>query len=153
MTNPANKDISVIIVIDTITSNNLYGVTAELKNLGYINPYGQMNVYEAKTALYQLYLLNPNEFWDLLQRVPFNYEKTDISTCPSVKEKFRSITTEINGVESNSKDWWNETIDSIREEGADAEAENKNSKSTCNSIPLWAIAVIIILMLIIIFKK
>lgn len=115
--NNKEKDVIVISLIDGITSNNLPGVTSELKNLNYESPFAQMNVYEAKTALYQLYLLNSDEFWNAISKVPFQYNKTDISTSPSTRDKFRemvkSLKTDRNINEEN-KEWWTEVINACK---------------------------------------
>lgn len=85
--------LAVIAVNNTLSTNNPKGLTEALKRIGYpVDSRFDIMSYDAlNKALLELYLADPVKWGQVMQSVPFNYQKTDSSTSQNTKTLFENI--------------------------------------------------------------
>ena len=97
--------IAVISANNTLATNNPKGLTDALRRGGYITD-GRFDIvgYDAlNKALLEIYLTNPVKWGEIMQSVPFNYQKTDSSTSPETKVLFQNISVAIDPTRASAR--------------------------------------------------
>lgn len=88
---------SVILINNTLATNNPKGLTEALRKSGYVvdGRFDILNYDALNNALLELYLTSSEKWGDVIRSVPFNYQKTDSSTSPDTKARFENLSASL----------------------------------------------------------
>lgn len=107
-----DKNKSIALIVPTIVMNNAFGVARALKDAGYGKSYIPEGELEAK--LFQLYLANPDMFFQVMNTIPWLESETRTNR-PEIKQPLVML-SRIQDTSATRGAWWKKLIQIIQEQ-------------------------------------
>lgn len=111
MTQDQNKAIALIIPL--IVKNNAGKVAIALKDAGYSKDFIPDGELEAR--LFQLYISNPDNFFQIMKSIPWNPGQKD-TNLPEIKDELIKMVIANTDVQISKDNWWPELINLLQKE-------------------------------------
>lgn len=106
--NERNK--SIALIVPAIVMNNAFGSKRALEEAGYSKSFIPDGEMEAK--LFQLYLANPEKFFELLNSIPWLENETQTNR-PEIKQRLIALSG-IQNTPATRGEWWKKIVQMIQ---------------------------------------
>lgn len=104
---------AIVFIIPLIVKNNAGKVAIALKDAGYSKDFIPDGELEAR--LFQLYISNPDNFFQLMRSIPWNLGQKD-TNLPETKDELIKLVTANTDTQISKDNWWPELITLLQKE-------------------------------------